>query len=161
MISISAKKERERYTYLMQIRYECLALFMPRIRPNTFKPSRMLSKCNGFILFFYSRNPSNQATSCCVYPLSPTLSALPETRHVLASVKAKEIAQQQSKRGKIKEKMRNKEKKGERRTPKADDSRNFDADDDAVILANTNTIYYIYPCGWGNVTLSSCFQLRI
>lgn len=84
---------------------------------------------------------------------SPTLSASPETRHVLASVKAKEIAQQQSKRGK-KEKMRNKEKKGERRTPKADDSRNFDADDDAVILANTNTILHTI-----SVWLGECYPL--
>lgn len=106
--------------------------------------------------FLYSRNPSSQATSCCVYPLSPTLSALPETRHVLASVKAKEIAQQQSKRGKIKEKMRNKEKKGERRTPKADDSRNFDADDDAVILANTNTILHTISVGLGE-----CYPLEL
>lgn len=45
---------------------------------------------------------------------------------------------------KKKEKCEIKKKKGERRTPKADDSRNFDADDDAVILANTNTILHTY-----------------
>lgn len=51
--------------------------------------------------------------------------------------------------------MRNKEKKGERRTPKSDDSRNFDADDDAVILANTNTILHI--SAW----LGECYPLEL
>lgn len=72
--------------------------------------------------------------------ISPLPSHLSETRHVLASVKAKEIAQARRERrgggGKCEK----------RRTPKpkADDSRNFDAVDDAVILANTNT-NTIYP----------------
>lgn len=57
----------------MQIRF-CLALFMPRIRPNTFDS---LECCPNAMAFFYFRIPSNppnqsQAAACCAYSFLPS-----------------------------------------------------------------------------------------
>lgn len=124
----------------MQIRF-CLALFMPRIRPNTFDS---LECCPNAMAFFYFRIPSNppnqsQAAACCAYSFLPS----PPTSRKRVTFWPQSRPKKLLKREEREEEEKNAKK---RRTPnpKADDSRNFDAVDDAVILANTNT-NTIYP----------------
>lgn len=120
----------------MQIRF-CLALFMPRIRPNTFNS---LECCPNAMAFFYFRIPS-RLLRLFLFPPSPATSRKRVT--FWPQSRPKKLLKSEERRGEICEKKQ-----------KADDSRNFDVVDDAVILANTNT-NTIYPGGMGKRDLPS------